>query len=318
MDLINRWIKRLKASEEVVLVLTSLLVGIGSGIGAVIFRYLIQGVEWIGYDWVPLVMPWMGKAYVLLVPAVGGVLVGLLVFHFAREAKGHGVPEVMEAVALKGGRIRPIVAVVKSLASALCIGSGGSVGREGPIVQIGSAIGSTVGRFFRLSDNNLRNLVACGAAGGIAATFNAPMAGVVFALEIILGEFSSTHFSTIIISAVSASVIGQAVFGSALAFPVPMEYNLNSVWEFAFYPLLGVLAAVIGFGFVHILYWSEDLFEKRKEVPEWFKPALGGALLGMLALVYPIFSPVSWDRLPQVFNVGYEVIKNTLQYEIAL
>ena len=318
MDLINRWIKRLQASEEVVLVLASILVGVGAGTGAVIFRFLIRGVEWIGYDWFPLVMPWMGKAYVLLIPAVGGVLVGLLVFNFAREAKGHGVPEVMEAVALKGGRIRPIVAVIKSLASSLCIGSGGSVGREGPIVQIGSAIGSTIGRVFRLSDNRIRNLVACGAAGGIAATFNAPIAGVVFAIEIILGEFSGAHLSTIIISAVSASVIGQAIFGSAPAFPVPMEYNLNSVWEFAFYPLLGVLAAVIGFGFVHILYWSEDLFEKRKEVPEWLQPALGGALLGILALAYPIFSPVSWDRFPQVFNVGYEVIESTLHNEIVL
>ncbi len=318
MDLINRLIKRLQASEEVVLVLASILVGVGAGTGAVIFRYLIRGVEWIGYDWFPLVMPWMGKAYVLLIPAVGGVLVGLLVFNFAREAKGHGVPEVMEAVALKGGRIRPIVAVIKSLASSLCIGSGGSVGREGPIVQIGSAIGSTIGQAFHLSDNRIRNLVACGAAGGIAATFNAPIAGVVFAIEIILGEFSGAHFSTIIISAVSASVIGQAIFGSAPAFLLPMEYNLNSVWEFAFYPVLGVLAAVIGFGFVHILYWSEDLFEKRKEVPEWLQPALGGALLGILALAYPIFSPVSWDRLPQVFNVGYEVIESTLQNEIVL
>jgi chloride channel protein, CIC family len=112
--------------------------------------------------------------HLLIIPALGAAIFGPLINRFAREAKGHGVPEVMEAVALRGGRIRPQVAIIKSLASAICIGTGGSVGREGPIAQIGSAIGSSVGQFFRLSDDRIRNLVACGAAGGIAATFNAP------------------------------------------------------------------------------------------------------------------------------------------------
>lgn len=254
----------------------------------------------------------------ILVPTVGGLLVGLLVFYFAREAKGHGVPEVMEAVALQGGRIRPIVAVIKALASSLCIGSGGSVGREGPIVQIGSALGSSVGQFFRLSDDRIRNLVACGAAGGIAATFNTPIAGVIFALEIILGEFSAAYFSTVVLAAVSASVVGQAVFGDVAAFPVPVLYDINSIWEFGLYPILGILAAFIGFAFVRMLYWSEDLFAKWKAVPEWFQPAVGGALLGLLALGYPIVSGVDWTRMPQVFNVGYGVIEATLQNQIVL
>jgi CIC family chloride channel protein len=159
-----------------------------------------------------------------------------LIYFFAREAKGHGVPEVMLAVAQRGGRIRPAVAVVKALASALCIGSGGSVGREGPIVQIGSALGSTVGQAFRMSDDRVRTLVACGAAAGIAATFNAPIAGVFFALEVILGEFTTRAFGVVVISSVTASVIGRAAFGDVAAFPVP-AFELVNVGEFGLYAL---------------------------------------------------------------------------------
>ena len=203
---------------------TALVVGLITGIGAIIFRYLINAVEWIGYDLIPSLTEQWGKAYVIFVPAIGGLLVGLLVYFFAREAKGHGVPEVMEAVALRGGRIRPVVAVVKSLASAICIGTGGSVGREGPIVQIGSALGSTIGQALKLSDDRVSNLVACGAAGGIAATFNAPIAGVIFALEVILdGRFSVRYFSSVVIASVTASVVGRAVFGNIPAFAIPFE-----------------------------------------------------------------------------------------------
>jgi CIC family chloride channel protein len=157
-------------------------------------------------------------------------LVGPLVYFLAREAKGHGVPEVMEAVALRGGRIRPVVAVVKSLASSITIGSGGSVGREGPIVQIGSAIGSTFSRLFHLSDERTRNLVACGAAAGIAATFNAPIAGVIFALEVILAEFGLMQFTSVVVASVTSSVIGRVFFGDIPAFvSSPSQAGCSSV-----------------------------------------------------------------------------------------
>lgn len=311
-------VDRLRTSEELILVMTSLIVGAGAGLGAVVFRYLIRGVELAGYDWLPSLNPEIGRWGIIIVPTIGGLMVGLLVFYFAREAKGHGVPEVMEAVALKGGRIRPIVALIKALASALCIGSGGSVGREGPIVQIGSALGSSIGQVFRLSDERIRNLVACGAAGGIAATFNTPIAGVLFALEIILGDFSAANFSTVVISAVTASVIGQAVFGDVRAFPIPMEYEFATFWEFALYPVLGILAALTGAAFVRLLYWMEDLFDGWTRVPEWFKPAVGGALLGSLGLGYPLLTGLTWDRMPQIFNVGYEVIESSLQGQVVM
>jgi CIC family chloride channel protein len=186
------------------------------------------------------------------------------------------------------------------------------VGREGPIVQIGSALGSTIGQVFHFSDDRIRNLVACGAAGGIAATFNAPIAGVIFALEIILGEISVHHLSTVVISAVSASVVGQAVFGDVPAFILPMKYQINTVWEFGLYSILGILSALIGVLFVRLLYWSEDVFDKWRMVPEWFKPAIGGALLGGLALAYPAVTRINWLGQPHIFNVGYEVINDAL------
>jgi CIC family chloride channel protein len=319
---VARWLSELldraRLSEDIVLLMTATVVGLGAGVGAVVFRWLINTVAWIGYTWFPSLLGEGSRFYVIIVPAVGGALVGLLTYNFAREAKGHGVPEVMEAVALRGGRIRPRVAAVKALASSITIGSGGSAGREGPIVQIGSALGSTLGQIFNLSDDRIRNLVACGAAGGIAATFNAPIAGVIFALEIILREFSARYFSTVVISAVTASVIGRIVFGDFPAFPLPALYQINSIWEYGFYALLGILAALTGVVFVRALYFSEDLFEKITAIPEWVKPAVGGALLGLIAIIYPLVTRVTWDRVPQVFNVGYDVIESALSGQVLI
>ena len=308
----NKRLEKFYTSSNAGSILIALVVGLGTGIGAVIFRYLITFFEFVGYSWIPEKFPSLGNLVVVFVPAVGGLIVGLLIYNFAQEAKGHGVPEVMEAVALHGGKIRPIVALVKSLASAISIGSGGSVGREGPIVQIGSSIGSTLGQKLHLSDEKIRILVACGAAGGIAATFNAPIAGVIFALEIILGQFSVRHFSLVVISSVASSIVGQAVFGDIPAFLIPVEYGITSMWEFAFYPILSVLAAFLGVLFVRSLYWTEDLFDDWKGIPDWLKPMVGGILLGGLALLYPLLTGVQWERMPQIFNVGYDVIESAL------
>jgi CIC family chloride channel protein len=214
----------------------------------------------------------------------------------------------MAAVALQGGRIRPIVAVVKSLASSLSIGTGGSVGREGPIVQIGSALGSTIGQMFRWSDDRVRNLVACGAAGGIAATFNAPIAGVIFALEVILGDFSVQTFGTVVIASVMASVIGRAAFGDIPAFNVP-EYTIKSLWEFPMYLVLGAIAALVAVIYTRSIYKAEDLFDRWKSFPEWGKPAVGGILLGLLALSYNQVPGLSFEGVPQIYGVGYETIE---------
>ena len=149
-----------------------------------------------------------------MIPVIGGLLYGPLIYRWAGEARGHGVPEVMLAVAENGGRIRPQVSLVKALASALTIGSGGSVGREGPIVQIGSALGSSLGQWVKLPENRLRILVACGAAGGISATFNAPITGVFFGVEIILRAFSVDALCTVMLSSMIAEITVAPILGS--------------------------------------------------------------------------------------------------------
>jgi CIC family chloride channel protein len=294
-----------RSSEMVSGLVLAIAVGVVSGLGAVVFRWLISVFQSFFIDGGSSVLSFLGDYYIIFIPAAGGLLVGLLVYFFAREAKGHGVPEVMEAVALRGGRIRPRVALVKILASSIGIGSGGSVGREGPIVQIGSTIGSTLGQWFKLPVETVRVLVACGAAGGIAATFNAPIAGVLFALEIILGRVVTRRFGYVVISAVVADFLAQVFLGNTRAFSIP-AFGIVSGWEFGFYVILGVLAALVAQAFTTLLYRSEDLFDSLK-FPEYLKPVLGGLAVGAIGL-YSI----------NLLGVGYEGINQALSGNMTL
>jgi CIC family chloride channel protein len=209
----------------------------------------------------------------------------------------------MEAVTLKDGIIRKRVVIVKSLASAISIAAGGSVGREGPIVQIGSAIGSTVGQLLKVSPGRMRILVGCGAAAGIAATFNAPVAGMMFALEIVLGEFAITTFSPIVVSAVLATAISRFYLGDFPAFLVP-DYQLISSYEFAIYAVLGLISGVVAVMFTTCLYKMEDLVDQIK-FPEYLKTPTAGLLLGCMGLLFP-----------SVLGVGYEGIELALDHKL--
>ncbi|WP_420628731.1 chloride channel protein [Candidatus Leptofilum sp.] len=216
--------------------------------------------------------------------SIAGLLVGYSVNRWAKEAKGHGVPEVMEAIALHGGRIRPRIAMIKVLASSLTIGTGGSAGREGPIVQVGSALGSTIGQLFHFSGERIRTLVACGSAAGIAATFNAPIAGAIFALEVILGKFTVNYFGAVVISSVAAGIIGRAFLSDKPAFEVP-AYSAQ-LSELPIYILLGILAAVVAVLFIRLLYFMEEIFEKWRWHPA-LKAAVGMVLALAVALLLP-------------------------------
>ncbi|MBD3402533.1 CBS domain-containing protein [candidate division GN15 bacterium] len=304
-------LRGLHLSQTNFLILLSLIVGTATGLGAFGFRVLIEycnhlffgmgdqllktsvagdlfgGIKW----WLPLI------------PMTGGLLVGPIVYKFASEAKGHGVPEVMNSVARLGGIIRPRVAAAKTIASAICIGSGGSAGREGPIVQIGSAIGSTIGQWFRLSGSRVKVLVGSGAAAGIAAVFNAPIAGVIFALEIILGDFAVKTFSPVLLSAVVSSLITWSLVGNNPAFTVP-GYSLVSAWEVLLYVVMGIGIGGVAVLFTRSLDWFEDRFDAMK-MPNMWKPAVGGLLLGLIAIVYP-----------QVLADGYQTISLTLHGQL--
>ena len=300
------------AASKLGLVVMALVVGVGAGLGAAGFRELIYFFTWLftgrqtfgqqGHT-ASLHLPFLGIWFVLVVPVIAGALYGPLIQRFAREARGHGVPEVMLAVAENGGRIRPPVTVVKALASALCIGSGGSVGREGPIVQIGSALASTLGQLVRMSEGRLRVIVACGAAGGISATFNAPVTGMFFGFEIVLKEFSLDALAATILAAVSADVLSRAFFGGAPFFAgVPHDMSVSNDFTYLLVALLGLLAGLIGVAFQKTLYKGEEaadaLWGKRAA---WLRPVAGGLVLGVLLLA-----------LPQMYGVGYPVMDRVL------
>ncbi|MGD8262921.1 MAG: chloride channel protein [Desulfobacterales bacterium] len=298
---------QIKSNEHTIMAVLAVVVGLAGGFGAVGFRYLINFFQSLAYGsskellGVVSALPWYHKVWI---PALGGMVVGPVVYFLAREAKGHGVPEVMEAVALRGGIIRKRIVIVKTLASAISISTGGSVGREGPIVQIGSAIGSALGQFLRVSADRMRTLVGCGAAAGIAATFNAPVAGSMFALEVILGDFGLATFSPIVIASVVATAVSRAYLGDTPAFIVP-TYELVSAWEFPMYLVLGVFCAVVGVTFTKTLYRIEDLFDEFK-FPEYLKAIIGGLILGFGGLVFP-----------QILGVGYGAIDLALMQQLA-
>jgi chloride channel protein, CIC family len=294
------------------------LVGVGAGFGALAFRYLVFGLTWLVTGHTEFGQygrvgsghfPWLGPAFFVVSPVVGGLVYGPLINRFAREARGHGVPEVMIAVAENGGRIRPQVSVVKALASALGIGVGGSVGREGPIVQIGSALASALGQWVKVPEKRLRILVACGAAGGISATFNAPITGVFFGVELILREFSVEAVFTVMLSSVLADVVSQAFLGSAPFFTrLPAGLGLPHAADYLLIALLAVLAALVGLAFKAALYGLEDLCDRLwGGRPEWARPAVGGILLGGLLLA-----------LPPLYGVGYPVLYNATAGDYAV
>ncbi len=303
-----RIIERFEPDETTIMVVLAALVGVAGGFGAILFRWLVNFFQGFvlgqGENTVALLMviPWWQK---LLLPVAGGLIVGPMVYFGAPEAKGHGVPEVMDAMIFKKGVIRPIVAAVKIVASAITIAFGGSVGREGPIVQIGAGMASTLGQALRFSPQRLRTLIGCGAAAGIAATFNAPIAGVFFALEILMRDFALVTFSPIIVSSVVATAISREFLGANPSFQIP-DFAIESSLELPFYLLLGLMVGLVAMIYVRTLYATEDAFE-RMPVPPWIKPAIGGLGLGLILIWFP-----------QVYGVGYSSMVDALHGHMAL
>lgn len=301
-----------------VLCILALTVGIMTGLGAVALRMLIglvhntfyNGVASVWYDANVSEGPSRFGDLVLLSPIVGGLIVVFLVLRFAPEAKGHGVPEVMDSVFYKGGNIRWQVALVKSLASALSIGSGAAVGREGPIIQIGAALGSAFSQAIGLSTSQKITLLAAGAGAGIAATFNTPLGGVLFALEILLPEVSNRTFLPVVIATGAATMIGRSLIGPAPAFVVPeIQFSLAKDFHFAdaaAFVLLGALCGLASWAFIRLLVLMEDGFPKLPGGP-YVQNVLGMGIIGamMVGLTHAFGHPY-------VDGVGYGVIQSIL------
>lgn len=301
--------KKFQQTEHLYIIVLSIIIGFLAGFAAVGVRLLIHTINDISFTGEGTLLnriiqlPWYLK---IAVPAIGGLIVGPIIYKFAPEAKGHGVPEVMAAMIQKGGKIRPRVAIVKAIASSITIGTGGSVGREGPIIQIGATIGSTIGQLLNLSTRRTKTLLACGAAAGIAAAFNAPIAGILFSLELLLMDFSADKLIPVALASVIATTISRNIEGNFTAFIVP-SYSMFSTYELIFYSILGLLSGLVSFAFIKILYLSEELFDENLKLPTYIKPVIGGVLLGSIA----IFSP-------NILGMGYDTINLALQGKILI
>jgi CIC family chloride channel protein len=302
--------------------LLALGLGVVTGLGAVAFRDLIgfihnllfTGHALVHYDANIFTAPAPWGPLVILVPVLGAVGVTFLVTSFAPEAKGHGVPEVMDAIYYKSGVIRPVVALVKSLASAIAIGSGSSVGREGPIIQIGSALGSTLGQIVRMPSGQRIALVAAGAGAGIASTFNTPIGGVMFAIELMMPEVSVATFLPVAIATGTATFVGRWFFGDTPAFHVPslqaMAVDPSALIVLVLFAVLGALTGVAAAGFIRGLQLTEDIFDRIRL--RYLRHMLGMLILG--ALMYLLFRTLGQYY---VDGVGYATVQAVLAGQIS-
>ena len=287
----------------------SIVVGAGTGLAVVIFIKLINYIQHLSYSEIPGFLPSLGPLWFFVIPVVGGLLSGPIIM-LAKEAKGHGVPEVMQALIVRGGRIRGRVAVAKILASAICIGTGGSAGREGPIVQIGAALGSSIAQALRLSDERIRNLVACGAAAGIAATFNAPIAGVIFAIEVLMCNLEVRSFGNVVIAAVSSSVVCGVIIGTRPAFSVPI-HSMVTPHSILLYLILGLLAALVGIMFIRMINRAEIIFDNW-DFPLILKPMVGSVLLGITGVLFMYLPEARGAFMPFMYGSGFPFIEEVM------
>ena len=288
--------------DQNMLILAALL-GFLAGFASTFFRWMIEffgSVFSVKGFFITGIPPQMYPFLLPLMPMVGGCFIGLICKFFPNAVKENGVHKVMYAVALNDGKVRKRTITSCAVTSSITIGSGGSAGREGPTVQIGAAVGSTLGQWLHLSTERVRVLVGCGAAAGIAASFNAPLAGVLFALEIVLGDFTIHTFSPIIIASVIGTVTGRALEGNEVTFDVPV-HELVHPTEIIFYLALGMLCGAVARLFTFIYFYAQQIFEEKINIPDYFKPALGGFIVGMISIF-----------LPQILGNGYDYMEQAL------
>jgi CIC family chloride channel protein len=296
---IFRTLSRLGISDQAFNIILSIIIGALAGLGAVVFIKLIDLFTWIFFEEIHGKMLGATRYLLFILPAMGGLLIAPLIKLYPQEAKGDGVPDAMESITLRGGLIKPRTTLIRTFTAAATLGSGGSVGREAPIAQIGAAIGSSVGQFLRLSGEMMKTLVGCGTAGGIAAVFNAPIGGIFFALEVMIGDFSLQTFAPIVLSSVVATVTMRAFLGNILQFHVP-AYELKSVIEFLPYAALGAICGLLAVGFIHLLH-----FHERLRANPLLKPAIGGLIVGVMAVIFPEILGTNMESVNKaLFGIG--------------
>lgn len=281
---------------SVLLGLAGVAVGLSTGLGVWLFKFMITAVHQVGFDWLGASLATWGAWTIALVPVVGGLVVGGLWQRFVGHERYHGVAGIMEASALAGGRLQYWLTPIKTVAAAISIGAGASVGPEDPSVQIGANLGSFAGQRLRFSDDWVRTLVAAGVAAAISAAFNAPIAGVFFAIEIGLGELSGSEVGVVVLASVISAIVTQSLMGPAPAFNVT-GYGIHSVTELPLYIGLGLLSGLVAALYITALYLAKDFF-RNWQIPEWLKPAAAGLAVGITGIF-----------LPQILGVGYPTIE---------
>jgi len=304
-----RRVGRLVRHEQVILFILAVLIGLLAGACAVAFREGIAFVQYLGFGVASermqaavAALPWWR---VLLVTTGGGLAVGLIVRYLMPSRRPEGVADVIAASALRSGRMSLLNGLGAAVVSAVSLGAGASTGREGPVVHLGASLSSFVARKLHLGRGLSRTLLACGVATGVAASFNAPIAGVFFALEVVLGNYALGAFAPVVIASVTGTVLSRAYFGNFPAFVVPASY-INSFLEFPAFALLGVVCAIVAIVFLRLVALSSAAFEESR-LPEWLRPAAGGLLVGLVALFFP-----------QILGVGYEATDLALHGQFAL
>ncbi|RLF03120.1 MAG: voltage-gated chloride channel, partial [Thermoprotei archaeon] len=286
------------------------IVGVFGGLGAIVFRTVISFNRWLFFD---IILPKISfhvdnlNLGLIFLPAIGGLIVGTLVYRYAPETKGHGVPEVMEAVALKDGSIRKRVAFLKTLVSSITIGSGGSAGIVGPIAQIGASAGSLIGDILKLEPRDKRLLVVCGLSSGVAGTFNAPLGGTLFGMELFYHEVGLFNAVPVILASVIGATVVTSYYGPQLSLKAENLTFTNPI-ELPLYFLLGLFFGVLSVIWVKFFYKVEDFFDGLK-IPGKYKATIGGALTGLIGMFYPTYG---------IMGVGYEGIDKALAGEISL
>jgi CIC family chloride channel protein len=277
------------------------VVGVGAGIGAVV---LIKLVELVG-DGVSELHDLLGgaTAWLLLTVPCGIWLAWWLTNRFGPEAAGHGVPQIIAAIRVRAGNIPGRIAPLKTAATAITIGAGGSAGREGPIAQIGAALGSAIGKRLKLGEPVRRSLIGAGTAAGISATFNAPIAGMLFALEVVLGSFSASHLSTVVVASITGAVVSRSILGEGLTFEVT-SYPVSSPWELVLYGLLGIVAAAVAYVFLRQLDWWET---RPERISPTLRPLVGALPVAAIGIARP-----------EILGTGQEFIGEVLRDEVTL
>ncbi len=305
----NRYLKllrRLEISDQTFMIAIAVVVGVVVGLGSLAFDFALEFSSHLFWHLIP---EWFGEGChwcIVFIPAVGGLLLAPFIKAFPKEAMTDGVPATMEAVALKNGFMRWSNALLRIVMSALTLGSGGSAGSEGPIIQIGAALASGVGQVIRVSGNRLRVITACGAGAGLASIFNAPIAGVLFSLEVVLGEFNVHTFSPIVISSVIATAFSRAFIHHEPLLQLP-PFSVSSPWEISLYALLGIIAGLVSITFTQTMHGVEHIFKHQVRLPAYFKPALGGLAVGFMGMFYP-----------QIFGYSYVPISRAIDGQIIL